>query len=223
VNNNNRGPNRRRGRNNNNNRNNGGNRGGVDSGNRIDNRARGNANQLLEKYKKLAHDAQMAGDRVNHEYYLQFADHYFRVLADNKARQDEARAKREEERPRRNADDQDDDDRDNNARNDDDDRGNDGGSDSNQGAANDEQDQDDQPRRRPRARRKPADDDKPRGRSNKSADKSDSADTLDANVLPPSISSDCAAEEEKPKPKKRAPRKRKPAGDDGADSAVAAE
>ncbi len=37
------------------------------NGNRIDNRARGNAAQLLEKYKNLARDAQMAGDRVNTE------------------------------------------------------------------------------------------------------------------------------------------------------------
>ncbi|RYM14424.1 DUF4167 domain-containing protein [Sphingobium cupriresistens] len=81
---------RNRGRNNNNNgRPNGNNRGGGDNGNRIDNRARGNATQLLEKYKNMARDAQMAGDRVNAEYYLQFADHYFRVLADNRARQEE--------------------------------------------------------------------------------------------------------------------------------------
>ena len=80
---------RNRGRNNNNGRPGGGNRGGGDSGNRIDSRARGNAVQLLEKYKNMARDAQMAGDRVNAEYYLQFADHYFRVLADNRARQEE--------------------------------------------------------------------------------------------------------------------------------------
>ncbi|MEA3389498.1 DUF4167 domain-containing protein [Sphingobium sp. CCH11-B1] len=79
---------RNRGRNNNG-RPNGNNRGGGDNGNRIDNRARGNAAQLLEKYKNMARDAQMAGDRVNAEYYLQFADHYFRVLADNRARQEE--------------------------------------------------------------------------------------------------------------------------------------
>lgn len=66
--------------------------------NRIDSRARGNAPQLLDKYKKLAQDAQHNGDRVQAEYYLQFADHYFRVIADNKARQEEARAKRAEER-----------------------------------------------------------------------------------------------------------------------------
>ena len=62
--------------------------------NRIDSRARGNAPQLLEKYKKLAQDAQHNGDRVQMEYYLQFADHYFRVIADNKARQEEARGPR---------------------------------------------------------------------------------------------------------------------------------
>ena len=63
--------------------------GNPNSGNRIDNRARGNAAQLLEKYKNLARDAQMAGDRVNTEYYLQFADHYFRVLAETRSRFEE--------------------------------------------------------------------------------------------------------------------------------------
>lgn len=77
--------NRRRGRGN---RNQGG---GGNQGNRIDSRARGNAPQLLEKYKKLAQDAQHNGDRVQAEYYLQFADHYFRVIADNRSRQDDQR------------------------------------------------------------------------------------------------------------------------------------
>lgn len=82
--------NRRRGRGNNRNQ------GGGNNANRIDSRARGNAPQLLDKYKKLAQDAQHNGDRVQAEYYLQFADHYFRVIADNKSRQDEARGKRED-------------------------------------------------------------------------------------------------------------------------------
>jgi hypothetical protein len=69
----------------------GGNSGGRDNGNRIDNRSRGNAAQLLEKYKSLAADAQRSGDRVNTEYYLQFADHYFRVLAETRSRFDEQR------------------------------------------------------------------------------------------------------------------------------------
>jgi hypothetical protein len=67
----------------------GGGQGQRDNGNRIDSRARGNAPQLLEKYKNMARDAQMSGDRVNTEYYLQFADHYFRVLADQRGRSDD--------------------------------------------------------------------------------------------------------------------------------------
>jgi hypothetical protein len=55
---------------------------GNNYGNRLDNRQRGNASQLLEKYRALARDAQQAGDRVTAEYYLQYADHYYRVLGD---------------------------------------------------------------------------------------------------------------------------------------------
>lgn len=91
--------NRRRGRGNRTNQGGGGNQ-----LNRIDSRARGNAPQLLDKFKKLAQDAQHNGDRVQAEYYLQFADHYFRVIADNKARQDEARAKRNDGRDQANDD-----------------------------------------------------------------------------------------------------------------------
>jgi Domain of unknown function (DUF4167) len=78
---------RRRGR--------GGQRGqGGQLGNRQDNRQRGNAAQLLEKYKSMARDAQLSGDRVQTEYYLQFADHYFRVLGENRARFDEPNQRR---------------------------------------------------------------------------------------------------------------------------------
>jgi hypothetical protein len=62
--------------------------------NRQDNRQRGNAAQLLEKYKSLARDAQLAGDRVQTEYYLQYADHYFRVLSENRARFEDQRRQR---------------------------------------------------------------------------------------------------------------------------------
>lgn len=82
---------RRRGRNNNQ-RQQGSGR-SHDQGNRIDSRARGNAAQLLEKYRNMARDAQLSGDRVMMEYYLQFADHYFRVLSDTRSRQEEARAR----------------------------------------------------------------------------------------------------------------------------------
>jgi len=70
---------------------------GGQPGNRQDNRQRGNAAQLLEKYKSLARDAQLAGDRVQTEYYLQYADHYFRVLGENRARFEEQRPRREHE------------------------------------------------------------------------------------------------------------------------------
>jgi hypothetical protein len=91
--------NRRRGRNNNNRQQNN-NRNGFDYQNQIDNRARGNAAQMLEKYKKLAQDAQFNGDRVNAEYHLQFADHYFRVLADFRSRQEARQDQQGERRPR---------------------------------------------------------------------------------------------------------------------------
>ena len=91
---------RRRGRGGNNNhgpRPNGGGGGQRDSGNRIDSRARGNANQLYEKYKNLAADSQRQGDRVTTEYYLQFADHYFRVLSESRSRMDEQNQRRNEQ------------------------------------------------------------------------------------------------------------------------------
>ena len=94
LNNNNRGNNnnRRRSRGNNNGRP----QGGGQQLNRIDSRARGNAPQMLEKYRKLAHDAHLNGDRVTAEYYLQFADHYFRVIADTRVRQEESRGRRDD-------------------------------------------------------------------------------------------------------------------------------
>lgn len=87
-----RGNNRRRGRGNRQNS------GGGQQLNRIDSRARGNAPQLLEKYRKLAQDAHLNGDRVQAEYYLQFADHYFRVIADQRQRQEEQRSRPQGER-----------------------------------------------------------------------------------------------------------------------------
>ena len=111
----NRNNNRRRGRGSNR----GGSGGGGNQSNRIDSRARGNAPQMLDKYKKLAHEASLNDDRVQTEYYLQFADHYFRVIADIKAQKEEAQAKRNAERGQDSSDDDDDDDDDTN-----DDRGN---------------------------------------------------------------------------------------------------
>ena len=67
-----------------------------ENGSRIDSRARGNAPQMLEKYKNMARDAQLQGDRVMTEYYLQFADHYFRIVAEQRARFEETRRPRED-------------------------------------------------------------------------------------------------------------------------------
>lgn len=64
------------------------------NGSRIDNRARGNASQLHEKYKTLARDMQTQGDRVMTEYYLQFADHYYRIINENRPRGDEQAQRR---------------------------------------------------------------------------------------------------------------------------------
>ena len=62
-----------------------------------DTRQRGNAAQLLEKYKNMARDAQLAGDRVQTEYYLQFADHYFRVLSETRSRFEDQRPRNDDE------------------------------------------------------------------------------------------------------------------------------
>jgi hypothetical protein len=60
----------------------------IEQGSRNEARVRGNAHQLLEKYKNLARDAAAAGDRILAEYYMQHADHYFRVLAELRPKDD---------------------------------------------------------------------------------------------------------------------------------------
>jgi hypothetical protein len=45
----------------------------------------------------MARDAQLSGDRVQSEYYLQFADHYFRVLSENRARFEDQRRQRDDD------------------------------------------------------------------------------------------------------------------------------
>ncbi len=69
--------------------------GGNNYGQRLDNRQRGNATQLLEKYRALARDAQQAGDRVTAEYYFQYAEHYYRILGDYRDRQGEQPRRRD--------------------------------------------------------------------------------------------------------------------------------
>ncbi len=58
---------------------------------RQDARVRGNAQQLLEKYKNMARDAASSGDRILSEYYMQHADHYYRVLSEFRSRYEEQR------------------------------------------------------------------------------------------------------------------------------------
>ncbi len=208
---NNRSNNRRRGRGNN--RSQGGNQ-----LNRIDSRARGNAPQLLEKYKKLAHDASMNGDRVQAEYYLQFADHYFRVIADTKAQKDEARAKRDAERERSGDDDGDEMDdasprrsRTHRSRDEMDSSGDE--SDFERDEGDSDSDEPENPfTRETRAKPKRA----PRKTKAKAAADADDGDAsgLDPSALPPSIARDSDdAEQEKPK-KPRRPRKTRSSGTD---------
>ena len=236
---NNRGNNRRRGRNNNRNQ------GNPNQSNRIDNRARGNAPQLLDKYKKLAHDASMNGDRVQAEYYLQFADHYHRVIADNKARVDEARSKRDDNRgPNDDDDDNDGDSNDRRQRNTNR-RSRDDGNDNGGERGGDRPDADERQEKRPRkTRRKEQDDDssdgyapeenpftrderksaaKPNGRSrtNGRAKKGEGEEgqegpAIDVAALPPAIST---GDESNAKPARKPRARRKPSADEAGEAA----
>jgi hypothetical protein len=217
--------NRRRGRNNNNNRQQNNNRSGFDYQNQIDNRARGNAAQMLEKYKKLAQDAQFNGDRVNAEYHLQFADHYFRVLADFRGRQEARQEQQGERRPRDDARDDNRDDWQNDDRTPNYDRspnyddppssGNDDAEDSSDEETNDREprgQQRDMRARRPERGERSGN----RGpRRHHSEDMDDTPAGLDLAVLPPSIaiSSDEDDAAEKPARQPRA-RRAKAAGDE---------
>ena len=189
---------------------------GKAGGNARDNRQRGNAAQLLEKYKSLARDAQLAGDRVQTEYYLQYADHYFRVLEDSRSRFEEQQAQR---RPRR------DDDEDEYEGNEE------------MGAESDDGDDDGEGevRQRPQQRRerseRPQRDryagergDRPQQRERANGARRDEEgegeERISLGVLPPSIGgSDEDAGEETPKPRRRATRKPKAEDDDIAPAA----
>ena len=215
---------RRRGR--------GGQRGPTPGGNRQDNRQRGNAAQLLEKYKNMARDAQLAGDRVQSEYFLQFADHYFRVL-------DEGRARFEEQRRQRGDDSSDDSDNDGNVGQASDyDRGDDDNRRQRDNVAQSDEDGD-RDNRRERGNvaqsdqddggndnRRQRDNGSGRGRSRRNAasqsqDTQDEGERIPVEVLPPAIGRESGdSEQTSPKPRRRT---RRPAGDgDDADIAPAA-
>jgi hypothetical protein len=168
---------------------------GGQPGNRQDNRQRGNAAQLLEKYKSMARDSQLAGDRVQTEYYLQFADHYFRVLG-------ESRARFEDQNPRRQRDDESDDD-----------QGDEEMSEAEAEASGDDREErderDDRFSRRDRPRRNDRDD-----RGNRAAQRDsepahvNGGETIPFDVLPPAIGRDEGPSEEVAEEEVRKPRRR---------------
>jgi len=45
-------------------------------------RNKGNISQQYQKYLKLAKEASSSGDRIQAEYYYQFADHFFRTMVE---------------------------------------------------------------------------------------------------------------------------------------------
>lgn len=173
---------------------------GNSGGNARDNRQRGNAAQLLEKYKNLARDAQLAGDRVQTEYYLQFADHYFRVLEEHRSRFEEQNAHR-----RRRDEDEDDLDGDDEL--------------TAEAEADGDDDGDVEIRQRPRGRERDRGDRAQRQRNNGAhqaeADASD--ERIEMAFLPPAIgaSDDSSEEEAAPKPRRRT-RRPKAEGDEAA-------
>ncbi len=61
------------------------------TGNRVDSKSRGNPKQNLEKYLGMARDARQAGDRVNEENFLQFAEHFQRIINDRAQDSDDRR------------------------------------------------------------------------------------------------------------------------------------
>lgn len=62
-----------------------------------DGKVRGTPQQIIDKYQALARDAQLAGDRVAGESYLQYAEHYSRLLGEAQRQQAESRFNQERE------------------------------------------------------------------------------------------------------------------------------
>ncbi len=74
-----------------------------------DGKVRGTPQQIIDKYQMLARDAQLAGDRVAAENYLQHAEHYSRLLGDAQRQQAETRFSQERDEGQRGDDSQRDD------------------------------------------------------------------------------------------------------------------
>jgi Domain of unknown function (DUF4167) len=67
-----------------------------------DGKVRGTPQQIIDKYQALARDAQVSGDRVAAESYLQHSEHYSRLLGEAQRQQMEARqfSEREDDQSR---------------------------------------------------------------------------------------------------------------------------
>lgn len=196
-------------------------------GNRPDNRSRGNAPQLLEKYKAMARDAQLSGDRVQTEYYLQFAEHYYRVLSEGRARFEEQSRQRGDY-----ASDENEDQEDNAPEAEErEDRGqrrfqqsNDRPSRRDEGGEQDRPQRASRPERSDEDQRNGMEQDAPRPRSRRGRDEAQveaeyDGERIALDSLPPAISGDGADAGEVPQPRRRT---RRPRPDDDAEVAPAA-
>ncbi|PJN93864.1 hypothetical protein CNY89_17935, partial [Amaricoccus sp. HAR-UPW-R2A-40] len=56
-----------------------------------DGKVRGTPQQIIDKYQALARDAQLSGDRVAEQSFLQHSEHYTRMLGEAQASQESAR------------------------------------------------------------------------------------------------------------------------------------
>ena len=197
-------------------------------GNRQDNRQRGNAAQLLEKYKNMARDAQLAGDRVQSEYYLQYADHYFRMLGENRPRVEDQRRDRDDDSDDDENDDEmmdasEDEQRDRGGRNDRNDRSDADREDRNERSGNERASSDrsgnDRSESEPRSNGRG----RPQRNGVRQEASNDEDERIALDVLPPAIGRDNSdasdAEQPAEKPKRRA---RKPRNDGETDIAPAA-
>ena len=96
--------NKSRSRNKNRNRNNNNNNNPANVVNRVfdssgpEGKVRGTPQQIIDKYQTLARDAQLSGDRVAHENFLQHAEHYVRLLGDAQREIDARREAQEAQR-----------------------------------------------------------------------------------------------------------------------------
>ncbi len=63
-----------------------------------DGKVRGTPQQIIDKYQALARDAQVSGDRVAAESYLQYSEHYSRMLVEAQRQQAENQSRFNPER-----------------------------------------------------------------------------------------------------------------------------